>query len=47
METDNPHEELQTERARAGETPHIARYILMFSTAAVVVVFVAMLIIWG
>mgnify|MGYP001416543182 FL=1 len=41
------HETLRTNQARAGETPHIVRYILMFSVAMVVAIFAAMLFFWS
>ncbi len=40
------HEELKADEARGGETPHIARYVLLFSTALVVFAFAILLMIW-
>ena len=45
MEQD--HETLRTNQARAGETPHIVRYILLFSVSMVVVIFAALLFFWS
>jgi hypothetical protein len=45
MEQD--HETLRTNQARAGETPHIVRYILLFSVTMVVVIFAALLFFWS
>ncbi|MBA4756930.1 hypothetical protein [Sphingosinicella sp.] len=45
MEQD--HETVRTNEARAGETPHITRYILMFSVVLVVAIFAAMLFFWS
>ena len=47
MVMNSDHEELETNAARGGDTPHVARYVLMFSTALVVTAFAIMLIIWG
>ena len=44
---DKDHEKLSTESARAGETPHITRYVLLFSTVLVVAVFAVLLLIWA
>ena len=44
---DQDHEKLSTDRARAGETPHITRYVLMFSTALVVAIFAVLLLLWA
>jgi|GWRWMinimDraft_10_1066017.scaffolds.fasta_scaffold223096_1 hypothetical protein len=41
------HEEVETNAARGGDTPHVARYVLMFSTSLVVIAFAVLLIIWG
>lgn len=41
------HEEVQTDAARGGETPHVTRYVLMFSIALVVAAFAVLLIIWS
>ena len=37
---------LSTEKARAGATPHMTRYILTISLVLIVVVFGALLLIW-
>lgn len=41
------HEELSADAARGGETPHVARYVLMFSVTLVVMAFAVLLIVWG
>ena len=43
---DDPHEHISTEEARAGETPHVVRYILAISLAAVVILFAIILARW-
>jgi hypothetical protein len=43
---DTKHQELDTSRARAGDTPHVARYVLLFSTLATVIAFAIMLALW-
>lgn len=43
---DDPQKHISTEEARAGETPHIVRYILAISLAAVVVLFAIILARW-
>ncbi|MBB4631847.1 hypothetical protein [Sphingosinicella soli] len=45
MEQD--HETLGTNKARAGETPHIVRYVLLFSVTLVVVIFSALVFFWS
>ncbi|MBZ6378315.1 MULTISPECIES: hypothetical protein [Pacificimonas] len=42
-----PHEEVEKTEARAGETPHIGRYILLFSTVILVIAFIVLLIVYG
>ena len=44
---DEPHEEVRKEEARAGETPHIARYVLVISTALLAIAFVVMLVLFS
>ncbi|MEE4349954.1 MAG: hypothetical protein V2J26_06985 [Pacificimonas sp.] len=44
---DEPHEEVEKVEARAGATPHIGRYVLLFSTAILVIAFIVMLVIYG
>ena len=39
-------EVVTTDDARAGETPHIVRYMLLISLILIVVAFAALLIIW-
>jgi hypothetical protein len=41
------HTEVEATAARGGETPHVARYVLMFSVALVVAAFAVLLIIWS
>lgn len=41
------HEELNTEQARAGETPHVTRHVLVASLLLVVIIFAAGLVIWS
>lgn len=44
---DEDHEEVSKTEARAGETPHIGRYVLLFSTAILTIAFIVMLVIYG
>jgi hypothetical protein len=37
---------LSTEKARAGATPHMTRYILVISLAMIAILFGALLLIW-
>jgi hypothetical protein len=37
---------LSRTEARAGDTPHIARYVLMISMSLVVILFAALLLFW-
>ena len=37
--TDEPAEHVTTTEARGGATPHMTRYVLVFGTALVVVIF--------
>lgn len=39
--------ELNTTEARAGATPHVTRYVLVFGLLAVVVLFALLLFAWG
>lgn len=41
------HERLTTTEARAGATPHVARYVLVISLVLLVVAFAALLMIWA
>jgi len=47
MAINSDHEELPAEAARGGETPHVTRYVLMFSVALVVAIFAVLLVIWS
>lgn len=38
------HEEVARDAARAGETPHIARYILMISVVLLIIAFAAIML---
>lgn len=38
---------INTTEARAGATPHVARYVLVISTILIVVAFAALLMIWA
>jgi hypothetical protein len=40
-------ERLNTTEARAGATPHVARYVLVISLVLLVVAFAALLMIWA
>jgi hypothetical protein len=40
------HELLKTNEARGGATPHVARYVLMFSLIAIIVAFGVLLFIF-
>ncbi|MGB3722489.1 MAG: hypothetical protein WA979_06680 [Pacificimonas sp.] len=40
---DEQHEEVAKQEARAGETPHIARYVLLISVVLIVIAFGVML----
>ena len=42
---DEPHEEVPKDEARGGETPHIARYVLLISTVLLAAVFVILLVV--
>lgn len=42
-----PHEQLRTNEARAGATPHVARYVLLISLILLVVAFAALMLIWA
>ncbi len=35
-----------TEQARAGATPHMTRYILLFGLSSIILLFLILLIIW-
>lgn len=37
---------IATERARAGETPHVTRYVLATSLVLICILFAALLLIW-
>lgn len=37
---------VQTEKARAGATPHVTRYVLPISLGLIVVLFAALLLFW-
>lgn len=41
------HEEVAKDRARAGETPHIGRYVLLISTALLAIAFLVMLVVYS
>jgi len=38
--------ELSTEEARAGATPHMTRYILVFGLLLVIAAFIAVVLLW-
>ncbi len=40
---DEQHEEVAKQEARAGETPHVARYVLLVSVILIVIAFGIML----
>lgn len=40
------HEQLKTNEARGGATPHVARYVLLFSLIAIIVSFAVLLFIF-
>lgn len=40
------HEQVTQDEARAGQTPGVARYVLVISTLLAVLIFAALLIIW-
>ena len=40
---DEQHEEVTKTEARGGETPHVARYVLLISVALIVIAFGVML----
>jgi hypothetical protein len=46
MAESNDPVELEAERARAGETPHVTRYILLVSLVLVVAIFAWLVWIW-
>ncbi|WP_431470098.1 hypothetical protein [Sphingosinithalassobacter sp. LHW66-3] len=46
MAEENDHVELNTDRARAGATPGMTRYILLFSMILIVALFAALLWVW-
>ena len=39
-------EHISATRARAGTTPHMTRYILVWSTGLVVIIFLLLLLFW-
>jgi hypothetical protein len=41
-----PHEQVTTNEARGGATPHVTRYVLLISLILIVVAFAALLLIW-
>ena len=43
---DNEEVHVDAERARAGSTPHVTRYVLSISLALIVILFAALLFIW-
>lgn len=47
MAEDSDHEEVRPDAARAGETPHVTRYVLMFSIALIVAAFAVLLVVWS
>ncbi len=47
MATEQDHETLSKEQARAGETPRVTRYVLMISITLVVLIFAALLMLWS
>ncbi|MEM7525964.1 MAG: hypothetical protein AAF360_19855 [Pseudomonadota bacterium] len=44
---DEQHEEVAKQEARAGETPHVARYVLLISTGVLTLAFIALLFFFG
>ena len=44
---DEQEQHLNTDRARAGQTPHTARYVLVISTVLVVIAFAIILLVAG
>ena len=46
MDHDDRPQQIGTDEARAGETPHVTRYILAISIAAVVIAFAILLSSW-
>lgn len=46
MDRRGDEQHLETNEARAGATPRVTRYVLGISLAAVVIIFIAILLIW-
>jgi hypothetical protein len=44
--TDDREVHISTEKARAGATPHVTRYVLSISLLLIVIFFAALLLIW-
>ena len=44
---DDHEQHIDGTRARAGATPHMTRYILAFSLALVVIIFLLLLFLWS
>ena len=44
---DEPQEHLTTTEARAGATPHMTRYVLVFGTGLVILLFAIILLVSG
>lgn len=44
---DENREEVAKEQARAGETPHVGRYVLLISTVLLAIAFLVMLVVFS